>query len=77
MNDVHSMAKALGSAILSGLSTMIAWISLKDAQVYVTLGASLFAIISGGFAARYYWYATKEKKENLKKLKSNTHGTIS
>lgn len=70
------MARALGSSILSSLSAIIAWISIKDAQVIMAIGASGAAVISGGFAARYYWYATKEKKENLKKLKSNTHGTI-
>jgi hypothetical protein len=65
MNHYNSL-KALAGAILSGMSTTLAWISLKDAQVYVTLGASAMAIISGGLAARYYWYAGKEKKQNLK-----------
>lgn len=70
MNSMHSL-KALGSAIISGLSAIFVWISLRDAQVIVALGASGIAGISGLLASRYYWYATKEKKANLKKLKSN------
>jgi hypothetical protein len=70
MNEVQ-WDKAFGNAILSGISATMAWISIKDAQVMVTFGASLVAVASGFFAARYYWYATKEKKANLKKLKSN------
>lgn len=70
MNHMHSL-KALGSAIISSLSAIFAWISLKDAQVIVAIIASGIAAISGLFALRYYWYATKEKKERIKHLKSN------
>jgi predicted ATP-grasp superfamily ATP-dependent carboligase len=69
MNFQH--VKALGSALLSYLAAVFAWISLKDAQVIAAIGGSTMAFIAGAFSARYYWYAAKEKKENLKKIKSN------
>jgi hypothetical protein len=53
------------SAALSLLSVVIAWISLRDAQIVIAIIASVVAIVSGLFAVRYYYYATKEKKKNL------------
>jgi hypothetical protein len=65
MNHYNSL-KALAGTIVSSASTTLAWVSLNDAKVFATIGASFMAIVSGGFAARYYWYAAKEKKQNLK-----------
>jgi hypothetical protein len=69
MNFQH--VKGLGSALLSSISAIFAWISLKDAQVIAAIGGSCMAFVAGAFSARYYWYAAREKKETLKKLKSN------
>lgn len=62
----HNEFSGPGATMLSVISAIIAWISLKEMQVIVTFGASCMAIISGFFAARYYWYAAKEKKKRLK-----------
>jgi membrane associated rhomboid family serine protease len=55
-----------GGFLISFLSAILAWISIKDAQVIVAFCASVVAIISGVMAIRYYYFATKEKKQNLK-----------
>jgi len=45
--------------IVSGLGAVV---SITSIQPIVTLLASLVAIISGVFAIRYYWKATKKFK---------------
>lgn len=55
--------------IVSISSTLMAWISLQNAQTLAALFASCIAAISGVLAARYYWYAAKEKKINIKNKK--------
>ena len=42
------------------VSIFSAFISITDIQPVVTLCASLVAIISGLFAVRYYYFATKK-----------------
>ena len=44
------------------LSIMGAVISVTNIQPIVTLIASLVAIVSGGFAIRYYYLASKKLK---------------
>lgn len=48
---------------VSLLSGFFAVIGVQSVQPYFTLGASLIAIVSGIFAIRYYWYATKKIKK--------------
>jgi len=57
---------AMCSMIVSFFMSFYAFI-LADAQSAAALIASIIAAISGLFAIRYYWYAAKEKKQNLKK----------
>lgn len=57
---------AMCSMIVSFFMSIYAFI-LADVQGAAALIASLIAIVSGVFAARYYYYAAKEKKQNLKK----------
>jgi hypothetical protein len=45
--------------IVSGLGAVV---SITSIQPIVTLLASLVAIVSGVFAIRYYWKATKKFK---------------
>jgi hypothetical protein len=70
MSDNIGHGTGLLNAITSLISGIVAWISLQQAQTVITFLASAVALVSGIFAARYYWYATKEKKETLKKLRS-------
>lgn len=59
----------LMSTVLSIFSTVWAFISIANFQTFMAIVASCVAIVSGFFAIRYYWYATKEKKQTLKSLK--------
>lgn len=49
--------------ILSITCSILAWISLKDAQVIFGMVASSVAIISGIAAARYYIILANEKRQ--------------
>jgi uncharacterized membrane-anchored protein len=62
--------KAMLNTIVSIFSTMIAWISIKDAQTMITFIASCIAAGSGLLAARYYWFAAKEKKDSIQRNKT-------
>lgn len=56
------------SMILSFVFSILAWLTVKDAQVILGIIASSIAIISGISAIRYYWLAIDEKLRN----KNNT-----
>jgi purine-cytosine permease-like protein len=56
------------SAGFSVVCWIISFITMNDVQPFITFIAGCLAIISAVFAIRYYHYATKEKKENLKTL---------
>ena len=57
------------STSVSILSATISVITLPQAQAWMTLFGSGIAIVSGFFAIRYYFYATKKLKNgNNKKL---------
>lgn len=51
---------------ISAVSSGVALFTLHDAQAIVTFTASAFAVVSGIMAARYYWYASEEKRKGLK-----------
>ena len=48
--------------VVSFISAIFSFISLKDAQVIVSTIAGAVAIASGVMAIRYYYYATKKAK---------------
>ena len=52
----HSNGNIAGpfNAGLSLFGSIIAWISIKDVQVFVAICASCVAIVSGCFAIKYY-----------------------
>ena len=58
--------KAAISTMVSIGSSVFAWISLQNAKDMTALAASGMAGIAAYFSIRYYYYATKEKKQNLK-----------
>ena len=60
------------SLILSIFSGILSWLSLNDAQYFVSFCASIIALISGILAMRYYYYAGEEKRKN--QLKSDKNG---
>lgn len=56
----------LGSLFLG----IVSWFSPENIDLTLKIGTAMGAIISAVLAARYYWFATKEKKESLKKMKN-------
>ena len=55
----------LGSILLG----IISWFTPENVDLVLKIVTAIGAIVSAIFAARYYWYATKEKKATLKKMK--------
>lgn len=68
MEEQHPWAQALAvfNTIISMASGFIAFISIKDVQAAGGLIATGIAAVSGCMAIRYYYFAIKEKKQNLK-----------
>jgi hypothetical protein len=55
----HPVSAAISSTI--SLSTaLFAVITVQQVQAYLTMTASAIAILSGAFAIRYYYFATKK-----------------
>lgn len=50
--------------IASIINAWIAWVTLKNLQIGMALVASATAMVSGIFAIRYYYYATKKAKKD-------------
>ncbi len=52
---MNSETNGPGAFLLSMISTIFAWVTLHDVQTVFTLLATLTSIVSGIFAARYYY----------------------
>lgn len=61
-----SQALAIFNTIISVASGFVAFISIGDVQAIGGLIATVIATASGCMAIRYYYFAIKEKKHNLK-----------
>lgn len=55
----------IGTIILGILS----WFTPENVDLALKVVTGIGAVISAIFAARYYYYAAKEKKANLKRMK--------
>ena len=62
--------KAAVSTLVSIASSTYAWISIAQAKDIAALFASIIAAVATYFSIRYYYYATKEKKQSIKLNKS-------
>lgn len=51
--------------VLAGIYASI----INHVEIYIRLGAGAIAFVSGFFAIRYYWYATKKVKHEIKNFK--------
>lgn len=60
--NTHPVGAAVSSTI-SVLTATFAILTLQQVQLYLTMSASIIAILSGIFAIRYYYYATKKIKK--------------
>lgn len=69
MNDNNG--NGLFNLFLSGFASIIAFLTLDNIQFIFSLVSAIIAIVSGILAARYYFFAAKEKKINIEKLKNN------
>ena len=65
MEGHHGHGNGQVNLMITIFSSILTWITIKEAQVVLGLFASGVAIISGIFAARYYYFAAKEKQKNL------------
>lgn len=59
-------------ALLSIWSALMAF-TLKDVQTWLSIVASVGALVSAGFAVRYYYYSTKKIKHELRKRSHSDH----
>lgn len=48
---------------------IVSWFTPENIDLTLKVLTGVGALVSASLAARYYWYATKEKKESLKKMK--------
>jgi hypothetical protein len=48
----------------------ISWLTPENIDLGLKVVTGIGAFVSAVLAARYYWYATKEKKQSLKKNES-------
>ena len=60
-NNTGHPAEVLGFTVTSLFGAVLSW-TLKDAQVVMAIGASVIAMVSGGFAIRYYYLSIKKLK---------------
>tara|TARA_R110000868_G_scaffold154729_1_gene380861 strand:- start:11634 stop:11885 length:252 start_codon:yes stop_codon:yes gene_type:complete len=58
----HPVGAAVSSTI-SLLTALFAVLTIENVQMYLTMSASFIAIVSGGFAIRYYYHATNKIKK--------------
>tara|TARA_R110000868_G_scaffold131960_1_gene342346 strand:+ start:220 stop:429 length:210 start_codon:yes stop_codon:yes gene_type:complete len=63
METTHSNAPSL--TVLSIFLNVISWITLINAQYFVSFVVTILGAISAVFAIRYYYYAGNEKKKIL------------
>ena len=50
---------------------LISWLTPENIDLGLKVITGIGAVITGALAARYYWYAGKEKKESWKNRKKN------
>jgi len=50
---------------------IISWFTPENIDLGLKVITGLGALVSATLAARYYWYATKEKKQSLKKMQDD------
>jgi len=60
--DGQHHSDGLVSTTICMVSTIFAWMSINDVQTIAAIISSLVAVVSGGFAIRYYYHATKKLK---------------
>lgn len=71
MEGHHSHLTPVVNMFVSLLSTVLTWITLYDAQYFLSFTLSCIGIVSGIFAMRYYYFAGNEKREKVRNIKNN------
>lgn len=65
-NSADNGLLSLSGSILLGIYS---WFTPDNVDMGLKAITAIGAFVSAILAARYYWYATKEKKESLRKLR--------
>jgi len=52
---------------MSILSSILSWVTLINAQYFLSFTLTILGIVSSIFAIRYYYFAAEEKKKQLKR----------
>jgi len=58
------------SVLITIMTTVLSWLTLLNAQYFMSFVLTCIGIVSGVFAIRYYYYAGNEKREILKNNKN-------
>lgn len=51
---------------MSIISSILSWVTLINAQYFLSFTLTIMGIVSSVFAIRYYYFAAEEKKKQLK-----------
>jgi hypothetical protein len=62
--EVQNNAPAF--SLITLMTTILSWITLFNAQYFLSFVLTIVGIVSGIFAIRYYYFAGEVKKKQLK-----------
>lgn len=65
MADNTSTSPGIWGTMTSLGGIIFAWVTIDHVKSGLTIIASIVGICAGIFSARYYWLASKEKKQSL------------
>jgi len=64
---MDQQANAPAFTFMSIISSVLSWITLINAQYFLSFSLTILGIVSSIFAIRYYYFAAEEKKKQLKR----------
>lgn len=67
MENNNNVQNGHASLLISVITASIAWIDVKDVDIWVKLITGVFTVVASTMAIRYYHYNTKQIKNELKK----------
>jgi hypothetical protein len=62
--EINNNAPAFSALTIT--STILSWVTLFNAQYFLSFVLTIVGIVSGIFAIRYYYFAGELKKKQLK-----------
>jgi len=64
---MDQQANAPAFTFMSIISSILSWVTLINAQYFLSFSLTILGIVSSIFAIRYYYFAAEEKKKQLKR----------